>query len=293
MEKTLKNDLLTIKIDSHGAELCSIRHGNTEYLWQADTVFWARHSPVLFPIVGRVWENVFRIGGKEYSLPQHGFARDMEFRMTRQSEDSIWFSLEDSPETMEKYPFRFILEIGYRLSGRKIEVRWKVTNTGSGTMYFQIGAHPAFYFPDFKPETSDRGWFHFGGKTGMEYIMVKEKGCADPDSRFMLAMDGEYLPLDTHTFDKDALIIDNSQIRKVTLCRQDKTPWLSLDFDSPLVGLWSPPGKNAPFVCIEPWYGRCDRVGYTGEFSGKDWINSLEAGQVFNGIYTIEIHGND
>ena len=189
MEKTLKNDLLTIKIDSHGAELCSIRHGNTEYLWQADPAFWARHSPVLFPIVGRVWENVFRIGGKEYSLPQHGFARDMEFRMTRQSEDSIWFSLEDSPETMEKYPFRFILEIGYRLLGRKIEVRWKVTNTGSGTMYFQIGAHPAFYFPDFKPETSDRGWFHFGGKTGMEYIMVKEKGCADPDSRFMLSMD--------------------------------------------------------------------------------------------------------
>ena len=181
------------------------------------------------------------------------------------------------------------MKAGNRLSGRKVEVHWKVVNTGSGTMYFQIGAHPAFYFPDFMPETSDRGWFHFGGKTGLEYILVKEKGCADPDSRYALEMDGEYLRLDTHTFDKDALIIDNSQVGKVTLCRQDRTPWLSLTFDAPLVGLWSPPGKNAPFVCIEPWYGRCDRVGYTGEFSGKDWINRLEAGEEFNSVYTIEI----
>ena len=119
--------------------------------------------------------------------------------------------------------------------------------------------------------------------------LVKEKGCADTDSRYAMEMDGEYLRLDTHTFDKDALIIDNSQVGKVTLCRQDRTPWLSLTFDAPLVGLWSPPGKNAPFVCIEPWYGRCDRVGYTGEFSGKDWINKLEAGEEFNSVYTIEI----
>ena len=265
------------------------RYRITEYLWQADPQFWARHSPVLFPIVGRVWDNIYHVNGKEYGLPQHGFARDMEFTPVRQTENEIWFSLEDSPETMEKYPFRFRLETGYRLSGRKVEVHWKVVNTGSGTMYFQIGAHPAFYFPDFMPGTSDRGWFHFGGKTGLEYILVKEKGCADTNSRHAMEMDGEYLRLDTHTFDKDALIIDNSQVGKVTLCRQDRTPWLSLTFDAPLVGLWSPPGKNAPFVCIEPWYGRCDRVGYTGEFSGKDWINKLEAGEEFNSVYTIEI----
>lgn len=288
MKKILKNDFLTIEADTHGAELCSIKHGGTEYLWQADPQFWARHSPVLFPIVGKVWENIYRVNGKEYSLPQHGFARDMEFSPARQTEDEIWFMLEDSPETLEKYPFRFRLEIGYRLSGRKVEVMWKVTNTGTDTMYFQIGAHPAFYFPDFRPETSGRGYFHFDGKTGMEYILVKEKGCADTGARYRLEMDGEYLPLDIRTFDNDALIIDNSQVRKVTLCKQDRTPWLSMGFDAPLVGLWSPPGKNAPFVCIEPWYGRCDRIGYTGDISGRDWMNRLAAGEIFESVYYIE-----
>ena len=291
MKKILKNDFLTIEIDSHGAELCSIKYGNTEYLWQADPQFWGRHSPVLFPIVGRVWENIYRVNGREYSLPQHGFARDMEFSLASQSDNEIWFRLEDTPEALEKYPYHFCLAIGYRLSGRKVDVLWKVLNTGHEDMYFQIGAHPAFYFPDFKPETAGRGYFHFGGKTGMEYILVKEKGCADADTRYSLQMEGEYLPLDVHTFDQDALIIDNSQVDKVTLCRQDRAPWLSLSFDAPLVGLWSPPGKNAPFVCIEPWYGRCDRVGYAGGISGRDWINRLGAGEEFSSVYTIEIPG--
>ena len=288
MKKTLTNDVLSITIDSHGAELSSICKKGTEYLWQADPTYWGRHSPVLFPIVGRVWDNIYRAGGKEYSLPQHGFARDMEFTFISETADSILYRLTDSPETLAKYPFHFALEIGYRLEGNKVEVRWKVSNTGKGTMYFQIGAHPAFYFPDFTPETSERGFFHFGGKTGMEYILVKEKGCADVGNRYPLPMDGEYLPMDTHTFDNDALVIDNSQVNKVTLCRQDKTPWLSLSFNAPLVGLWSPPGKNAPFVCIEPWYGRCDRIGFSGDIKDRDWINSLPEGGDFESIYTIE-----
>ena len=100
-------------------------------------------------------------------------------------------------------------------------------------------------------------------------------------------MDGEYMPLDTGTFDKDALIIDNSQVDKVTLCRQDKSPWLSLSFKAPVVGLWSPPGKDAPFVCIEPWYGRCDRTGYAGDIKDRDWMNVLAPGAIFESCYTI------
>ena len=287
--ENLSDGTLSVRVSEHGAELCSIVKDGTEYLWQADPAYWKRHSPVLFPIVGSLWNGVFRYKGKEYAMGQHGFARDMDFTLVEKSDREVWFRLGSDKDTLARYPFPFVLESGYRLQGGKVHVMWRVHNPGEETMYYQIGAHPAFYFPDFMPETSDRGWFHFGGKTGLEYILVKEKGCADPDSRYALEMDGEYLRLDTHTFDKDALIIDNSQVGKVTLCRQDRTPWLSLTFDAPLVGLWSPPGKNAPFVCIEPWYGRCDRVGYTGEFSAKDWINRLEAGEEFNSVYTIEI----
>ena len=97
------------------------------------------------------------------------------------------------------------------------------------------------------------------------------------------------LPIDTSSFDRDAFIIEDSQVGKVTLHRQDGTPWLALSFDAPLVGLWSPPGKNAPFVCIEPWYGRCDRVGFDGQFVDRDWVNVLSPGDTFHGEYSIEI----
>ena len=289
MKKTLTNGNLTVETDTHGAELCSIRKNGIEYLWQADPAFWGRHSPVLFPVVGRVWENTYRVNGTGYSLPQHGFARDMEFSLVSEQQDEIWFRLEDSVETLAKYPFHFRLEIGYKLTGNQVKVLWKVTNTGNETMYFQIGAHPAFYFPDFDPSTEERGYFHFGGKTGLEYILVREKGCADTEHRFPVRMDGEYLPVDTHTFDADALVLDRKQVTEVTLCRQDKSPWLRVGFDAPLVGLWSPPGKNAPFVCIEPWYGRCDRIGFSGEFREKDEINSLPPEGTFSSVYTIEI----
>ncbi len=136
--KTLSNSELTIKVSPHGAELCSILHDGKEYLWQADPAFWKRHSPVLFPIVGSVWENEYRHEGVSYALTQHGFARDMDFELMLELEDEVRYRLVDSEETRKKYPFPFCLEIGYRIEGKKIEVLWKVINTGTREMHFQI-----------------------------------------------------------------------------------------------------------------------------------------------------------
>ena len=108
--KTLSNSELTIKVSPHGAELCSILHDGKEYLWQADPAFWKRHSPVLFPIVGSVWENEYRHEGVSYALTQHGFARDMDFELMLELEDEVRYRLVDSEETRKKYPFPFCLE---------------------------------------------------------------------------------------------------------------------------------------------------------------------------------------
>lgn len=287
--KTLKNDILTIGVKDHGAELCSIRKGDTEYLWQADPAFWTRHSPVLFPIVGSVWNGCFKVGGDEYRMGQHGFARDMDFTLIDHAEDRIRYRLESSDETLAKYPWPFSLEIAYRLRGNKVDVIWEVTNLSDHPMPFQIGAHPAFYYPDYKADTKERGFFSFDRSEDIEYILIKEKGCADPEAKYPLQLKDGMLPIDTSSFDRDAFIIEDSQVGKVTLHRQDGTPWLALSFDAPLVGLWSPPGKNAPFVCIEPWYGRCDRVGFDGQFVDRDWVNVLSPGDTFHGEYSIEI----
>ncbi|MBQ8170269.1 MAG: aldose 1-epimerase family protein [Bacteroidales bacterium] len=288
---TLKNDILTVEVSGHGAELTSIRKGSTEYLWQADPAFWGRHSPVLFPIVGSVWEKRYRVEGKEYELGQHGFARDMDFTLVNATETEVRYRLESTPETLAKYPWPFVLEIAYRLHEGNLDVIWEVSNPGTDEMFFQIGAHPAFCYPDYDPQTMERGFLSFDRNEGLECIRIKEKGCVDAETRYPLEVpqDG-LLPLTRETFDAiDTIMLQDSQIGKVTLHRADGSPWLSLSFDAPVVGIWSPPTKNAPFICIEPWYGRCDRAGYEGDYREKDWINRLGAGETFRSVYTISI----
>ncbi len=290
--QTLKNEILTVLVKEHGAELASIRKGSTEYLWQADPAFWGRHSPVLFPIVGSVWDKKYRVGETEFEMGQHGFARDMDFENVYSSSTEVRYRLKSDAETLKRYPWPFILEIAYRLHGNKIDVVWEVTNPGEGDLYFQIGAHPAFYYPDYDQNKSERGYLSFDRSENLECIRIIEKGCVDADTKHHLDIPGDgLLPVGRETFDKiDTIMMQDSQIGRVTLHRVDRTPWLSLAFDAPVVGIWSPPTKNAPFICLEPWYGRCDRVGYAGDYREKDWVNRLGAGEKFSSVYTIEIY---
>ena len=286
----LSNDTLRVEVSAHGAELQSIRKGDVEYLWQGDSRYWGRRSPVLFPIVGSVWESKYRVDGTEYQLGQHGFARDMDFTLVSASETEVRYRLESSEETLAKYPYPFVLEIAYRLHGGCVDVIWEVSNPSDKEMFFQIGAHPAFFYPDYDPDASGRGFFTFDRTEGIECIRIKEKGCVDAQTKWPLEMLEGRLKLEKDTFDAiDTIMIQDSQIGRVNMFREDGTPWLSLSFDAPVVGIWSPPGKVAPFICIEPWYGRCDRAGYEGEYKDKDWINRLAPVEKFRSVYTIEI----
>lgn len=287
----LKNDILTVQVKEHGAELSSIKKGSTEYLWQADPEFWGRHSPVLFPIVGSVWDKKYRVDGKVYELGQHGFARDMDFALVSGSVSEVRYRLVSTEETLKKYPWPFVLEISYRLHGGSIDVIWEVENPGDEDMYFQIGAHPAFNYPDYDPQTAERGFLSFDRTEGLECIRIKEKGCVDAETKYPLPVpeDG-MMPVMRDTFDViDTIMLQDSQVGRVALHRNDGTPWLALSFDAPVVGIWSPPTRNAPFICLEPWYGRCDRAGYEGEYKDKDWINRLAPGERFRSVYTMEI----
>ena len=288
---TLKNEILTDQVKEHGSELDSIRKGSVEYLWQADPMFWGRHSPVLFPIVGSVWEKRYRVDGREFELGQHGFARDMDFTMVEGGEDEVRYRLGSTEDTLKKYPWPFVLEIAYRLHGNMIDVIWEVSNPGNEDMYFQIGAHPAFNYPDYDPQTMERGFLSFDRGEGLECIRIKEKGCVDAETLYPLDVPADgLLPLTRETFDKiDTIMLQDGQIGSVALYRTDRTPWLKLSFEAPVVGIWSPPGKNAPFICLEPWYGRCDRAGYEGDYRDRDWVNLLAPGEKFSSVYTIEI----
>lgn len=285
---TLTSDLLTISIATHGAELCSIidRSGR-EYLWQADPRYWKRHSPILFPIVGSVRDGHFTIDGRQYSMSQHGFARDSDFTPLGSTGDEAWYELTSSDTTLAAYPYKFRLQVGYRLTGETVTVIWRVTNTDDRDIYFQIGAHPAFYYPDYGSD-GERGYLWFDREDSFTYLRIGDGACASltPHSQ---PLDGQLLRLDTHTFDIDTFIIEGNQLTSVALLDRERRPHLTMQFDSPLLGIWSPPRKDAPFVCIEPWYGRCDREGFEGEFRDRDHVNRLAAGQTFEASYKIII----
>ena len=288
-EYTLNNGEIEIKVNSHGAELRAITDVKTgkEYMWYADSAYWGRVSPVLFPVVGSYKDGESRYGEKTYKMSQHGFARDMEFDLREQTEDTLWFSLKDNEATKEKYPFAFLLEIGYCIAGRSVKVMWRVTNPAKETMYFSIGGHPAFLAPARSAEKITC-YISFAGTDTIKARKLA-KGLATDTVVEIPLEEGGVLPVTEEVFADDALIIENNQTGKVSLLHADKKPYLTVSFTAPLFGVWTPPGKNAPFICIEPWYGRCDKEDFSGTLAEREWGSVLSGGEVFEAEYSIEV----
>lgn len=285
----LENSEIKVKINSYGAELRSLRDKKSgkEYMWCGDAKYWGRVSPILFPVVGCYRDKECRYQGKIYSLPQHGFARDMEFEMTKQTDDEIWFRLTDNDDTVKNYPFSFILEIGYRILNRSVQVMWKVSNPSDNVMYFSIGGHPAFV-ADVREADKITCYVAFDEAESLTIRKINDGLATDTLQKLPLLPEG-LLPVTEEVFADDALVVEGKQTSKVSLLDANKECYLSVSFDAPVFGVWTPPGKNAPFICIEPWYGRCDKEGFTGDLSQREWGNSLAARTSFETAYTIEV----
>lgn len=284
----IRNESLTLEIDAHGAEMKSLidNCSGQEYLWCGDAAYWGRTSPVLFPLVGNYREKQSCFDGKWYSLSQHGFARDMDFELVSEKGDEIWFALEDSPETLEKYPFGFRLELGYRLQGRAVEVLWKVTNKNDREMYFSIGGHPAFNCPLRAGEKQTDYRIGFDTCEPLTASVLDENGTVSERTKVLELTDG-MLQITDSLFDEDALIVEHDQAHKVALYTPEGEKYLEVRFEAPLFGIWSPAGKHAPFVCIEPWYGRSDRADFGQKLEEREWGNVLKAGEIFTAVYQI------
>ena len=291
----LKNENLKIEVNLHGAELKSLYNmdTDTEYLWCADPAYWNRTSPVLFPFVGGVKNGVYRHNGVEYRIGQHGFARDREFALVSRTEDTVWFSLEDDESSRMIYPFAFRLEIGYQLLKDGVKVMWRVKNPAETDMYFSIGAHPAFNCPLRKGEKQTDYSIRLQGGDGNDVEAfvntIFGQGGTVTAEHETVELNHGLLPITEHTFDNDAKVIENAQVQRVALIDESGEEILAVEFDAPLVGIWSPPKKNAPFVCIEPWYGRCDSEVFAGELKDREWEQVLKPGEEFAAEYKIRV----
>ena len=299
MNHTIENELLCIEIADHGAELVRIydKEKGRDVLWEGDPAWWGRHAPVLFPHVGKHAQNEFRVHGRVYPAGQHGFARDMEFACVESTPDSVTHLLVSSDQTRGSYPFDFELKIRHVLTGKVLEIHWEVKNSGQEPMYFSIGGHPAFRLPDGQMAKCQ---LCFEGKQSLRYLLLDPagSGLVLPGEVHILQLDDGKVYLDAlrdgsevlseHMFDRDALIFDDCQFEKVRLLLPGGEPYLEMEApDFPNFGIWSKPG--APFVCLEPWAGRTDDLGFCGELSEKPGINALGQGAVYQKSYSIRL----
>lgn len=284
-EIKLSKGNMSAVINYHGAELKSLIKDGKEYMWQADPAFWNRTSPVLFPFVGAVADGKYISKGKEFKMGQHGFARDMDFELLENDESSCMFILKSDPDTLGKYPYDFELMIGYKLTDNNIEVIWQVNNPSDEDMHFSIGAHPAFNcILDDSAICLKKDGVPLNGFVNS----VFGKGLLT-DKKADISLKNGIMDLNKNSFDGDAYVIEDSQADEVEILTKDYKHVLSVKFTSPLAGIWSPPTKNAPFLCIEPWYGRADKEGFNGDISEREWNNTLTGKDSFKASYFISI----
>ena len=280
----LKNELLTIQVAEKGAELQSVKDNDgKEYMWQAGPQ-WNRHSPILFPIVCSVNNDTYTVDGKDYHLPRHGFARDMMFTVVSLTSEKATMALHDSEETLKVYPYRFNLAVTYRLEGNKVHVIWHVENTDTKEIHFQIGGHPAFNMPSGKLE----GMIKLDNEEPMDML----KSYADGSVELVevpLEADSGIMEINNNFFRADSVKIHKSQTHRAMLIDTNGEPAVTVDYKAPVCAFWSPYDKQAPFVCIEPWYGIGDPRGFKGEFKDKPMMNHLQPGASFMSKYTITI----
>lgn len=277
---TLSNAHLKLRATPEGAELCSIQTcDGTEHLWQADPEIWGRHAPVLFPIVGRLKDDQYAHEGKTYSLPQHGFARDMTFSLLEETANTLTYQLLPTEETRAAYPFDFELRVIYRLLPRGVAVVYEVLNHGSTVMPFSIGAHPGINLPLDEGDRIEDCFFQLETKETLRAQQLSENGFLAEHS--LCAVDhSDRIPLTGHLFDRDALIFMEFDFESITLCSDKNNRRITVEFpEFQQLAFWSKPG--APYVCVEPWFGYTDPEQPYGEISNKPGILQLEAGDIF------------
>ncbi|RYJ39172.1 Aldose 1-epimerase [Flavobacterium anhuiense] len=280
MITTISNSTLKASIKHAGAELFSIKDNqNNEYIWEGNPDFWGKHSPVLFPIVGTLKNNTYTINEKEYHLPRHGFARDMDFELIEKTESKAVFSLKSSEETLQKYPFEFELQLIYTLNKNSLELEYKVINKGKEKMPFSIGAHPAIALQG----NFENYAFQFEKDENLKYYLLENDLISSKTK--ILETKNHLVPLNYELFKNDALIFKTLESKSLTILYNSK-PYVKVAFnDFPSLGIWTK--ENAPFVCIEPWLGYSDTDGNSGNLYEKEGILILDEKKEFSAKFSI------
>lgn len=285
---TLENELLKASFVQKGAELQSLKSktSDMEYIWDANPKDWAKHSPVLFPIVGALKDNQYAYQGEQYELYRHGFARDMEFELESKSADSVVFKLNSSAETKKVYPFDFSFSIVYTLKSHGLSCTYKVYNPATSDLLFSVGGHPAFATPVNENIRYEDYFLRFNQDEALSINKISDNLISEEIKSIPLK--DKTLPLTHELFYEDALVIKSLKSNKISLQNKVNTHGLHFSFEGfPFFGIWA--AKDANFVCLEPWCGIADSVNHSGQLSDKEGIIILSAEESWQRTWQIDI----
>lgn len=270
MRYTIQNDELRLTVDTHGAEAVSVRsrRNNAEMLWTGDPAVWGRHAPILFPYTGKLPGGKMVAKGMEYAGGQHGFARDVEHKLVRQTNDTLMFELTADSQTLRLWPYAFVLRSTFVLAGNTIHHTLTVENPVEKELRFGIGYHPAFAIPfDGYHKTTDYE-LRFEQEESPLCVSALPNGLLNGQS-YYLARNTTAIPLTDETFQNDSHCMVNLRSRTLALVEKDTGREIRCSIEGyPYTLVWSAKAKPVRFVCIEPWHS------LTGEENGDPrWEN--------------------
>ena len=281
---------LSAEIDPRGAQLSTLRdRAARDLLWNGDPAVWAGRAPILFPIVGVLAGGGYRLGSTTYHLSRHGFARDRMFSIAATTASGAAFKLSADAESLRVFPFNFELEVHFELLGPKLIVMSCVRNRGDADMPASFGYHPAFRWPLPFAEPRSSHEILFATDEPAAVRRLDAAGRLRPEHH-PTPIAARRLALTDALFQDDVLIFDQIRSRSVTY-GSAHGPRIQVDFpDSPYLGVWSKPG--AQFICIEPWHGVADPVGFAGDFTEKPGIFVVAPGAAFSSTMAITLLGD-
>ena len=273
MQASIRNEFLTLTVDTHGAEAVSVKNAaGEEMLWQADPAVWGRHAPILFPWTGKFPGGQFTHGGKTYKTGQHGFARDLEHALLRAEGDTMVLQLRTSAETLARWPFPFTLTSTFTLQGKTVHHTLAVTNDGAEPMAFGIGYHPAFTLPFDDAHTTADYELRFDQPQSPVIQDAMPNGLLSGKNYFQWK-NASRIPLDDRMFDNDSYCMAGLRSATLSLCEKDTGRSITCDISGyPYTLIWSARSETLRFVCIEPWHS------LTGaETDGSEWNERASA----------------
>ena len=293
---SISSNSLTASIDTMGAQLMSLRKGESEYLWQGDSNWWPRRAPILFPIVGVLKDSKAESAEGTISLARHGLARLNQFEVVEQSPSSVTLQLKSTEETRKAYPYDFELKLIFSVAGDTLTQTYEVTNPANVVLPFTLGAHPAFNIPIPGVEAASLDQYHLSfTRSWTSYgPSITDEGLCDYTTPQRLIVDSDTLPLSWGLIDREKTItLEDVPDRRITLTANvdatSEAHGIQMDFEGfNYLGIWSA-APGCPFVALEPWCGIADTVDTDGVFEHKPGIMCLEPGQSIAKTMSIKV----